>query len=980
MQHTIQSLILLILMGTAGIAVSARTVFPNEAMRIAEEFLGTQTYNNGPQNVRNLQPSTHESTAHPYYIFNSTVQNHGFVIISGDDRAPRILGYSNTGSFDPDNVPPQLIELLTQYASQIASLKSVTSHPSWKKPIRTTNNPNKLLLETANWGQGAPYNTLTPEFGDHHSPTGCVATAMAIVMKYHNWPPKTKGESMKDFYCQNLSFDFSNYTIDWDKLSNDISSSDFESEVSKFMLAAGVSAHTEYGEEESNSRTWYIGHVLTERFSYSPECQFIEREHFDDVAWHELIDKQLNKNLPILYVAQDTSGKGHCFVVDGKSDDSYYHINWGWDGLYNGYYTLDNLNPEGYNFKNYHSIVYNIMPDHSGRTYSRTFISNADIYNNENLQWNDWNFSSPDILPGETYHYVSPFLSLTPYMHSLVRLAIVDANDEIVDFVGNLASYTTPGTCPHPYNGIQLYQYFTAPNEPLPNGCRYQLVGKELLCDEPEISQEEKDDLSGYKLIFGGIIHPSYFMPSGNLSELCNVHWHRDSYPVIYGDEVFQNSWATGIEFLPKGGHFARSLICPKIGKLNMAVDCKEDGNTVKPVYVFNASEDGYYSSNVSLYSDEVDIYLNYSLPSESWRVPEGIAEENIIHQDGLVYYINENDELTLCGYDDQDINSLIIPDCVTYKGKEYLVTGIEDFALLGHNASTLQLGKYVVKYGKWSLGYLKNLKNLIIPQAEYNTNISTADLFAAFSPLEKIFVHSGEFIKRFRWHYILGHNNGWQPSNPIELYLSDLGDSEHLYPVDFVNLSWKYIIPTYAFQPSYLPVIFNIPGINIFKDRLNGSNEYKEMWLYSIDKVNGKIKIQPNIEGIELKRITINDVENHPDSNHLYTFDKTDNLTVKIDYCLFNSRTMTTIYPPDFNEKLPDENLDAGIGSVNADRVSVWTEHDVIRVSGTVSSEIKVYNTLGALVYKGHDSTIGGLDAGLYLVVANGTTFKVIL
>ncbi len=963
-------------MAVLGLAVSARTVTPDQARQIAGEFFGEQPQANAPLKIKALGSGADQSAPQPYYIFNSSTPDHGFVIISGDDRAQRILGYSDTGTFDPDNIPPQLADLLGQYATQIKSIKSGDTHPSWNVPARVADNEDGILLETANWGQGAPYNALTPEFDGEHAPTGCVATAMAIVMKYHNWPPKTNGESMRDYFCQNLSFDYSDYIIDWDKLSKDVHSSEFMSEISKLMLAAGVSVHTIYDEKESGSQTWYVGHILTERFSYSPECQFIERQHFDDSSWSELIDDQLSRKLPLLYIASAVNGVGHCFIIDGKSKNSLYHINWGWDGLSNGYFALDNLNPEDHDFVNSHSIIYNISPDRSGRTYSRSFICNANVYASEDILWHDWNFSSPDILPGNTYRYVSPFISFAPYVHSLIRLAIVDTNDEIVDFVGDVASYVSPGGCF--YNGTNLYQYFEAPKEPLKDGFRYQLVGKEVFSEENELSQEERDDLNYYKLVLGGIIHPSYFMPYGNRSELCTVRWHRERHPVIYEDERFQTSWAEGLETLPKGANFGRNLYCPSIGELNMNVICKDDGRIVDPHYVFNSCGEGAYSSNVSLFSDEVDIYLDYKLPSDTKHIPDGILEENIVHLDGLVYYLNKADQMILCGYDEPDVDCLIIPDIIMCKGKEYPVVGLGDFALLGHNASILQLGRNVTIYGNWSIGYLKNLKKLVIPNSKYNNEIFNSSTFAAFSPLEKIFIHSGEFLKRFDWHYILGHTEGWQPRNRIDLYLSDVGNSENLYPVYFVNLPWRYIVPTYVFMPSYLPVVFNIPGINKFKDWLNIDSEYREMWLYSIDRASGRIRIQPNIDGIEIKRVIINGVENHPAPNYLYSFDTSDKLTVSVDYRLYDEQNMTTVYPPDFNEQLPNENLDADIWDINVDRIGVRVNHGVISITGTNFRNVKIYNTVGSLVYSGKDSSIDGLSPGVYIVVVDGMTFKV--
>ena len=182
----VQSLLLIsILCFTA----SARTISSLEAQQIANEFFGEPKSSTAPLKIKGLNPAQQE--AQPFYIFNSHTPDNGFVIISGDDRAQRILGYSDSGSFDADNIPPQLADLLKQYAEQISSISSDATHPSWNTPA-SNNTKSGVLLKTADYGQDYPYNLATPKFDGEHAPTGCVATAMAIVMKYHNWPEKAE--------------------------------------------------------------------------------------------------------------------------------------------------------------------------------------------------------------------------------------------------------------------------------------------------------------------------------------------------------------------------------------------------------------------------------------------------------------------------------------------------------------------------------------------------------------------------------------------------------------------------------------------------------------------------------------------------------------------------------------------------------------------------------------------------------------------
>lgn len=159
----------LLMLSLVALCVQARQIFPDEAASIATTFLKIDNSRHNKAAVRMAKSKavqSHSATAQetePYYIFNAS-EDKGFVIVSGDDRAKKILGYSDKGSFDCDNLPPQLKDLLGQYAKQIESLpESAPTDLSWTETSTSfSNESGSVLLETANWGQGYPYNAKCP--------------------------------------------------------------------------------------------------------------------------------------------------------------------------------------------------------------------------------------------------------------------------------------------------------------------------------------------------------------------------------------------------------------------------------------------------------------------------------------------------------------------------------------------------------------------------------------------------------------------------------------------------------------------------------------------------------------------------------------------------------------------------------------------------------------------------------------------------
>ena len=328
----------------------ARQISLNQAESVAKEFFSTNFPGKHNATASHALPkATNQSADQPYYIFNSA-DNKGFVIVAGDDRAQKILGFTDRGCFDLDKMPPQLVELLNRYIEQMKSVPGTAqAHSSWKTSTLNSISDGGIVLETANWGQGDPYNSLCPTVEGVKVPTGCVATAMAIVMKYHNWPD--------------------NYN--WDAMPVQDINANNSSEIATLMRDAGEAVVMRYTPYESSAYMNFVGHRFQQCFKYSPECQFISAKNFSDDVWKSMLKSDLQAGNPVIY--NGTGSGNHAFIIDGYDNNDLYHINWGWDGAYNGMFALNALTPGPDYFNDNATMVINIAPDKTGKEYSKIF-------------------------------------------------------------------------------------------------------------------------------------------------------------------------------------------------------------------------------------------------------------------------------------------------------------------------------------------------------------------------------------------------------------------------------------------------------------------------------------------------------------------------------------------------------------------------------------------------------------------------------
>lgn len=319
----------------------------------------------------------------PYYIFNIG-NREGFVIVSGDDNAEPVLGYSDRGELDLDNMPANMAEWLRLNELYVESCAKRESSAVGTSRTGSGTVVVEPLLGDIMWGQDFPFNEMCPTYysgGQNlHYYVGCVATAATQIMRYYRYPQQGTGSKSYVFKGQTLSADFGNTTYDWDNMlafypSDGVSQTQIDA-AATLAYHFGVSVEMEYAENGSGALSMLVPHALKTYFGYDKATTMRRRNFYSATEWLELIKHELDNNRPVYYGATSDSGLGgHAFVCDGYDSEGYVHINWGWYGMSNGYFLVNHLNPDdlgegggtgGYNTDQ--EIITGIQPSTGGTT------------------------------------------------------------------------------------------------------------------------------------------------------------------------------------------------------------------------------------------------------------------------------------------------------------------------------------------------------------------------------------------------------------------------------------------------------------------------------------------------------------------------------------------------------------------------------------------------------------------------------------
>ena len=331
-----------------------------------------------------VQSFTKTYTGTPvYYVFN--LRHEGYVIVSADNIVTPVLGYSFTGTYSPENQPPQFVNWMEGYAKQInrASANHYAApqvvNDAWQRllsgvpvnnaPLSPSTDVAPLLIST--WDQGFPYNMLCPlEPGGSGGRVwaGCVATAMSQVMYYYRWPETGVGQHCyyPSGYPQQCA-DFAATTYKWNEMMNVLTTAWNDTAGATLLWHAGISVNMMYGAGGSGAYSDDARNAMVNSFKYTPNSVLIEKSNYSDASWSQTIRENLDQKRPLYYDGYGTGG--HAFNLDGYQGTDYFHFNWGWSGSFNGYFYLTNLNPGGEDFTQGQGAIVNLYPDTLSYTY-----------------------------------------------------------------------------------------------------------------------------------------------------------------------------------------------------------------------------------------------------------------------------------------------------------------------------------------------------------------------------------------------------------------------------------------------------------------------------------------------------------------------------------------------------------------------------------------------------------------------------------
>ena len=326
----------------------------DEALQIAREFKDV----NMTEGRLTLASAGKEGQAkeEAYYIFTSP--DIGFVIVSGDGRMPDILAYSNKTRFSICDIPPNVQYWLDCYAECYAHLDSISDEALTDGTTNEEAREIPPLLGNIKWGQSNPYNQLCPSVRGEKCVTGCVATAMAQVMKHHGYPTYGKGSISYRTHTNGIQLqnNLNNLSFKWENILEQYDgnyTTEQANAVAELMFACGISVRMDYCTSSQGGSGAYQSDLIPafiENFGYDSDAAFMARGYCTNDDWHQALIRELNEGRPVNYGGQSTRDGGHSFVLDGylyrnTHNRPFYHVNWGWDGSCDGYYQITDLHP-----------------------------------------------------------------------------------------------------------------------------------------------------------------------------------------------------------------------------------------------------------------------------------------------------------------------------------------------------------------------------------------------------------------------------------------------------------------------------------------------------------------------------------------------------------------------------------------------------------------------------------------------------------
>ncbi|MCF0206418.1 MAG: C10 family peptidase, partial [Bacteroidales bacterium] len=383
--------LLLVCAATLSLTAKSQNISIEEGKKIAKNIIEERFSSLGknPQEytISNSFTETFDNTD-VFHVYN--LEPAGFVIVSASENIEPLLAFSYESSFDKTDRHPSVQAFLDSYAEQIAySIKNnLSASEKTQKEWQHYKNQNFSAREiesvspllSTKWNQGRYFNTLCPEDSeglDGHAVTGCVATALGQIFNYFRYPTQGTGSYGYDHETYgHLEVNFEEQRYDYDYMPN--SPTDYNENLARLLYNIGVSVDMQYGPDGSGMYNHKGAYTMYTHFGYCDTTRYIFKDSLPtiipesvendtvipDSIWNGILVDHLNRRIPLYYAGWGdyVYQSGHAFVFDGYSDSTHYHINWGWGGSYDGFFTISNLSPGGSNFRLAHEVIINAVP------------------------------------------------------------------------------------------------------------------------------------------------------------------------------------------------------------------------------------------------------------------------------------------------------------------------------------------------------------------------------------------------------------------------------------------------------------------------------------------------------------------------------------------------------------------------------------------------------------------------------------------
>lgn len=359
------------------------------AKSIGEKFVRVNV-----ESLRNFKNTKHVATisndngVECVYVFN--IDDKGFVLVSADDRAKPILAYSDESAIDMNNLPSGLDYYLTHYKNQITF--AIEENLEAEQDVidewnlvrqrgivteKTLGRSVEPLIDLL-WNQDNPYNLYCPTAPGGpggRAYVGCAADAMAMVMKFWNYPDAGVGEHSyipPGFPEQSVTF---GEAYDWENMPKQLYNSSPQNQIHAIailMYHCGVSINMGYGWDGSGAFSSDVPEAMYSHFKYTQEMKLEYRDSYTKKEWEDLLIANFDQGFPAFYAGHSVASGGHAFVCDGYTDTRYFHFNWGWTGNGNGNFAIDALNPTVYyqsmQFNDGQNAIFDMIPDYAYET------------------------------------------------------------------------------------------------------------------------------------------------------------------------------------------------------------------------------------------------------------------------------------------------------------------------------------------------------------------------------------------------------------------------------------------------------------------------------------------------------------------------------------------------------------------------------------------------------------------------------------